>query len=192
MAAARRAPWSLSEVGFVITFTRGLSPTDILTRYGVDPGTARPVTWQQAVDEQMFGAEATVLRVGMLGQWAFCHQDRPLEKPSLDILSEGTDSLSLLDLGGGETTFQHWRDGLRYELFRPGFSYSRPRSEPHPFWDRISARHAAGLSGAKAALAVIEEHVRGEVTHDLLAGPLLTTAVTTGASVHPPGAPGFA
>ncbi|GAB6898302.1 DUF6461 domain-containing protein [Kineosporia succinea] len=187
MAAARRAPWSLNELCFTITFSRGRSPGEVLGLYGADPAQARTLTWQEACDEQMFVAdERLFLRSGKLGHWAFGYEALSLEglrPPVLQALSEGTDTLVLF-WAEGKMRFGHWRDGVEHESFEPGLSYSRPRSQPRPFWDRIHHRYQNGSSGYLAAIEVIDEHIRTSVTHEALSAPALTLELTTPAPDH--------
>ena len=145
--AAERAPWTLPQAGFTITFTRGISPEQARAHYG-----------------------AVVARAGTLNRWAFCYEEagtEGLRTPVLKALSEGTDTLVLHD-SGSTVRFEHWRDGERLEGFEPGRPYSRPKWEPRPYWDRLQEMLTPGVRRAHAARALIEEKIQAELTEEVL------------------------
>lgn len=184
-----RAPWSLNDLGFTITFTRGLTPAQVLTRYGFAAQQAQLITRAQflAVPLPARTPPPTLVAAGMLRRWAFCYEEigcLGTDRRVLGDLSEGTDTLSLYDIGG-MTVFSHWRDGFRHEGFEPGFPGSRRDLGHRPFWDRMQARRTPGVLRSRTALAVIEEHIGGELTADLLTGRLLRLAIPGPGTAEP-------
>lgn len=176
-----RAPWSLNDLGFTITFTRGITPTEALTRYGFAVEQAHPHTRTEflALERPARTPPPTLVAAGTMNRWAFCYEEGGClgsDPRVLSDLSDGTDALSLHDIGG-RTVFSHWRDRFRHEGFEPGFPGSRHHVGQHPFWDRMQARRTPGVLRSRTALAVIEEHIGSELTADLLTGRLLTLAV---------------
>jgi hypothetical protein len=67
MADRDPGPWQLAgEVGFTVTFGRGLDPGATLAAYGADPASARALTHTQARDALPTGWGRPLLRAGML------------------------------------------------------------------------------------------------------------------------------
>lgn len=54
-----------------VTFARGLSPEEVFTRYGADPGRARLLNWSTASDLVCGDAGVSLLRAGKRGEWTF-------------------------------------------------------------------------------------------------------------------------
>ncbi|GAB3254280.1 DUF6461 domain-containing protein [Kineosporia babensis] len=183
--AAERAPWTLNDLGFTITFTRGISPASVLAGYGADPAQATLRSRAQALDLRADGGH-DVLQAGVCNHWAFGYEEVGWDGTRdvvLQALSDGTDTLSLYTFGG-KVFFSHWRDGERLERFEPGALYTRPKWEPRPFWNQMQARLAPGTRRDHTALALIEQHIRADLTETLLTGPLLTLLLTTPAPDH--------
>ncbi|MFJ5842290.1 DUF6461 domain-containing protein [Streptomyces shenzhenensis] len=135
----------------------GITPEEVLARYGADAHTARPLTRQQAAQLADGGlSEGSVLRAGQLGDWSFCFEDYGVmvRMPGpLSALSCGTETLSVLRGGDGMSGFAYWQDGRCAERFEPGAAHTRPHPL-HPRWDAVQARLDAsgeeypGLAGA--------------------------------------------
>ncbi|MEK8144957.1 DUF6461 domain-containing protein [Streptomyces sp. M10(2022)] len=73
-------PWAWAgdprAVMWCVTITHGITPSEVLARYGADAGTARLLTRQQAA--QLAGGdlpEGSVLGAGQLGDWSFRFED---------------------------------------------------------------------------------------------------------------------
>jgi len=108
-----------------VTFTRGLSPEEVFSRYGADPSKARMLDADQAsaLPTGYFANGAvSLLRAGQLGDWTFCvEEDGAVGSwpEPLAALSRGTETYSMLTTEGLDV-YQHWRDGECVENFEPG------------------------------------------------------------------------
>nr|WSZ96586.1 hypothetical protein OH820_13760 [Streptomyces sp. NBC_00857] len=59
-----------------MTFTQGITPEEVLARYGADPRNAHVLIRQDA--SHLYDADllrGSVLRAGALGDWSFCFED---------------------------------------------------------------------------------------------------------------------
>ncbi|MER7794545.1 DUF6461 domain-containing protein [Streptomyces sp. NPDC097640] len=177
-------PWGWVRGGLMwcVTFTRGIAPEEVLTRFGADIRDARLLDGQQAA-ALMFGTydqepRGSVIRVGALGEWSFSTEEYGLmgRMPGpLSALSEGRETFSILKGGDGMNIFEHWRDGRRTEWFEPGYSYTRPVA-PHPWWDAAQAGiEAAGseYTRLEIVMRVVADHTGVVLDDDTLNGPLL-------------------
>ncbi|MFF1548862.1 DUF6461 domain-containing protein [Streptomyces sp. NPDC058291] len=168
-----------------VTFTRGLSPEEVFTRYGADPDQARLLDWDTASDlVSGDSGDGTVclLRSGRIGEWAFCVEEEGgngFGGELLAVLSRGTETYSLATTEGIDV-FQYWRDGTCVEYFEPGMEHTR--SEPHgPWWDRVEAALAAheGEDGGTApAVALVLDHLGITLDDATLAGPWPSLTLT--------------
>ncbi|MFF8696768.1 DUF6461 domain-containing protein [Streptomyces sp. NPDC015144] len=174
-------PWAWvtdpSTVMWCVTFTRCITPHDVLARYGADSRTAQILTRQQAV--QLSGAEGSVLRAGALNNWSFCFEEYGVMgamSGPLSALSQGTETFSVLRGGDGMNGFACWRDGQCTERFEPGYTYTRPPA-PHPWWNAVQEQlDAAGTehSGLVPVLKAVAHHTEAALDTDTLNGPLLS------------------
>jgi hypothetical protein len=163
-----------------VTFTRGVTPQDVLARYGADARTAELLTREQAAplhDGSLPGG--SVLRVGSLGDWSFCFEGygvMGVMPGPLSALSQATETISVLRGGDGMNRFAHWRGGQCNEQFEPGFTHTEP-DPPHPWWDAVQERLDASGEQYPGLVPILEavEHYTGAVLDtDTLEGPLLT------------------
>ncbi|MEU7057477.1 DUF6461 domain-containing protein [Streptomyces sp. NPDC046197] len=161
-----------------VTFTRGLSPEEVFTRYGADPDRARLLD-EDAASELPSGdsgdGAVSLLRAGRLGEWAFCVEqdgvigswDEPLAE-----LSRGTETYSVLATDGLDV-FQYWSDGECVENFEPGMEHTRPEATA-PWWDRVEAALAAHQGedlGMAPVVALVLDHLGITLDDATLAGP---------------------
>ncbi|MDF6045869.1 DUF6461 domain-containing protein [Streptomyces sp. JH14] len=122
--------WDWAKAWMRVTFTRGLGPEEVLTRYGADPAQARQLDWDAASDlpaGDLDGGMVSLLRSGSLGDWALCVKGEGgigLEDEVLAALSRGTETYCVATADGMDV-FQYWRDGECVEHFEPGMEYSR-------------------------------------------------------------------
>ncbi|MEZ3182639.1 helix-turn-helix domain-containing protein [Streptomyces pimonensis] len=163
-----------------MTFTRGVTPEEVLARYGADARTARLLTRQQAAQlAGMDRPDGSVLRAGQLGDWSFCFEDYGVMgcmPGPLSALSRGTETFSVLRGGDGMNGFKCWRDGQCAEWFEPGAASTKPRP-PHPWWDAVQERlDATGeeYPGLVPVLEATAHHTGVVLDTDTLDGPLLT------------------
>lgn len=162
-----------------VTFTRNVTPADVLRRYGADPGSAqlRAHADTREFYERIMGA-GTVLRAGTLGAWSFCYEDAGAagSRPGLlSRLSQGTETLSLLKGGDGMNLLAVWRDGQREEVFEPGAFGRRPQKD-HKLWDLVQ-HSITGQPRIVAALQAIACYTGVLLDDAKIAGPLLTVCL---------------
>ncbi|MEU6229097.1 DUF6461 domain-containing protein [Streptomyces sp. NPDC047042] len=168
--------WAVAWV--CVTFTRGLSPEEVLTRYGADPDQARLLDWETASDLVSGDEGVSLLRAGRLGEWTFCVEEDgdigSLNGP-LAELSRGTETYSMATTDGMDV-FQHWRDGECVENFEPGMDYTRPE-QATPWWDRVEAAlaaHDGEGAGMAPVVALILDHLGITLDDSTLARPWLS------------------
>ncbi|MFF4834980.1 DUF6461 domain-containing protein [Streptomyces sp. NPDC001315] len=178
-----------------VTFTRGVTPDEVLARYGAVPHHARVMPKREAdnlgADSYRTGTAKSVLRVGALGDWSFCHETwgvlGAMPGP-LSALSRDTETFTV-DLGGdGMNTFGHWRGGRCTEVFEPGEPATRPLP-PHPWWDAVQEQREAAGSGEPGlvpAVRVIGDYIGAILDDDTVDGPLSTLLLGEDHPVRPP------
>ncbi|QEV21956.1 DUF6461 domain-containing protein [Streptomyces alboniger] len=160
------------------TFTRALGPEEVFARYGADPGQARLLDRDAALDlvsGESDNGMVSLLRAGRIGEWAFCVEedgDIGFGEEALTELSRGTETYSVATTEGIDV-FQYWRDGVCVEYFEPGMEHSR--SEPFgPWWDQVEealAAHDGEGAGMAPVVALVLEHLGITLDDAALAGP---------------------
>ncbi|WP_416971807.1 DUF6461 domain-containing protein [Streptomyces sp. 4F14] len=177
------APTDIRTLGWAaawmcVTFTRGLTPEEVFTRYGADPAQARTL----AADDAPGDGTAPLLRSGRLNGWTFCVEEDGATgswHETLTALSRGTETYSVLTTDGLDV-FQHWRDGTCVENFEPGMEHTRP-DHPTPWWNRTEAalaEHAGTDAGMAPVVALLLDHLGITLTDTTLAGPWPTLTLT--------------
>ncbi|MGW0825545.1 DUF6461 domain-containing protein [Streptomyces sp. NPDC002845] len=178
-------PWAWVDHAdsWCVTFTRGITPEEILVRYGAAPGHARLLDREQARDiadeSRARKAEGTVLRAGSLGDWSFCFEEWGVDGTLTEVLSalsRGTETFSVLLGGDGMNVFAHWQDGKCGELFEPGEPDAEP-SPPHPWWDAVQARwetSGADYPGLAPVIAAVAAYMGAALQDSMLDGSLLS------------------
>jgi hypothetical protein len=163
---------------FCLTFTLGVTPLDLVERYGADPTTARLLAVGEAC-AVIQPADRSLLASGLLGDWAFGLETMGVEGSmpgTLAALSRGTQTVALNDSAKAMYVLKHWVDGQPRESFELGNHVTQRAAGAHPFWDAVE-RHGAAhpdQSQVIAALRAIGDHIGGQLTADMLARPLLT------------------
>ncbi|MGW2874802.1 DUF6461 domain-containing protein [Streptomyces sp. NPDC001233] len=161
-----------------VTFTRGLSPEEVFTRYGAEPSQARLLDWDAAsnlVSGDYGDGMVSLLRAGRIGEWAFCVEEDGgigFGEESLAELSRGTETYSVATTEGIDV-FQYWRDGECVEYFEPGMEHTRPE-RPGPWWDRVEealAAHEGEGAGMAPVVALVLGHLGITLDDAALAGP---------------------
>ncbi|MFI5569434.1 DUF6461 domain-containing protein [Streptomyces sp. NPDC051740] len=178
--AADELDWAGDQM--CVTFTRGLDPAEVFTRYGADPARSRLLDADAASDlptGQFAAGAVSLLRSGRLGDWTFCVEEDGVigSWPELlAALSRGTETYSVLSTEG-LAVFQHWRDGQCLEDFEPGPEQSRPEHSG-PWWDRARealAEHEG--SGIAPVVALVLDHLGLTLDDATLATPWPTLTV---------------
>ncbi|MFI1205648.1 hypothetical protein K2224_14455 [Streptomyces sp. BHT-5-2] len=161
-----------------VTFTRGLSPEEVFTRYGAEPSRARLLDWDAASDLVSGDSDdgmVSLLRSGRIGEWAFCVEEEGgigFGEASLAALSRGTETYSVATTEGIDV-FQYWRDGECVEYFEPGMEHTRP-VRTSTWWDRVEeklAAHEGEGAGMAPVVALVLDHLGIALDDAALAGP---------------------
>jgi hypothetical protein len=104
------------DLGFCLTFARGVSPDELLVRMGTDPDTLLARTRTEAEYLQIDPhAPGLVVRVGRAGEWAFGLESCGNHGSRDEVLSEvsrGTQALSTVYTGDGTRFFSYAEDGV--------------------------------------------------------------------------------
>lgn len=181
MSDADPAPWewlfSGRYIGFTLTFTRGLTADGLLERYGADPSAARPLPFTDI--HALLQPDHAILRVGLLGEWAFGIEDlggQGAAEATLAQLSIATETISVYSGGNALQVLEYWVNGQPREQFEPGMASTLRAAGPHPVWD-AAERHRATRPGARDILAVmraVEDHIGARLAEETDNGPLLS------------------
>ncbi|GGR49995.1 DUF6461 domain-containing protein [Streptomyces griseomycini] len=165
-----------------VTFTRGLDPAEVFTRYGADPARSRLLDADAASDlptGQFAAGAVSLLRSGRLGDWTFCVEEDGVigSWPEvLAALSRGTETYGVLSTEG-LAVFQHWRDGQCLENFEPDLEQP-PSEHPGPWWDRVQEALAEGEGfGMAPVVALVLDHLGLALDDATLAAPWPTLTV---------------
>ncbi|MFE9460021.1 DUF6461 domain-containing protein [Streptomyces californicus] len=192
-------PWDWADlrgtVMFCVTMARGITPEDVLSRYGADAGTARLLTSSQAgeLGGRLLPTES-LLTAGALNGWSFCSEEYGIMGSTpgpLAALSRGTEAFSLLRGADGMNVFAHWRDGRRTEQFEPGYPSTEPRA-PHPWWDAVQERlDASGKEypGLAPVLEAVARRAGADLDSAALRRPRLTVRLDESARTPDPPTP---
>ncbi|MGP4048829.1 DUF6461 domain-containing protein [Streptomyces sp. 2A115] len=161
-----------------VTFTHGLSPEEVFTRYGADPDQAHILDWDAASDlpsGDSGDGMVSLLRSGRIGEWAFSVEEEggiSFGEAVLAELSRGTETYSVATTDGMDV-FQYWRDGECVEYFEPGMEHTR--SEPlGPWWERVEAAlaaHEGKGAGMAPVVALVLDHLGITLDDAVLARP---------------------
>ncbi|MCP9213386.1 DUF6461 domain-containing protein [Streptomyces sp. NEAU-Y11] len=170
---------------FCITFTRGATPQDVIAAYGADPTQATVLTPAQAIEAFPAGTAGTVLRVGALGRWSFCYENREPEgfKPAvLHRLSHATETIQVFKGGDGMNGIERLQAGHTTERFEPGMATAHGDG-PHLLFDqaqRLTAAQPPHTPALHTALRAVGQYIGADLHTATLNGPLLTAFVADG------------
>ncbi len=164
---------------FCLTFTLGVTPWNLVERYGADPTAARLLAIGETYAVGQPGADRSILASGSLGDWAFGFETMGVEgimSGTLAALSRGTQTVAVNDSAKALHVLRYWVDGQPRESFELGVPDTQRAVGAHPFWGAVERHRAAHPDQSKviAALRAIGDHVGGQLTADMLARPLLT------------------
>lgn len=186
MSDADSTPWKWlfdgRYMGLVLTFTRGLTPDELLGRYGADLAAARPLPFIDIDATLQPDIDHAVLRVSVLGEWAFGIEDFGIQgaaPATLAELSRGTETISVLSGENAFQVFEYWVDGQSREQFELAAASTLRAAGPHPFWD-AAERYRAARPGIQAILAVmraVEDHLGARLPQETDDGPLRSLLV---------------
>jgi Family of unknown function (DUF6461) len=182
MSDAGPAPWEWlfggRYDGFTLTFTRGLKPAELLERYGADPSGARLLPFVDIHAVLQPRPETGILRVGLLGEWAFGIEDLGAQgaaPATLAQISRGTETISVYSGANALKVLSYWVNGQPQEEFEPGMASTLRAARPHPFWD-AAERHRArpGTRDILAVMRAVEDHIGARLAQETDDGPLLS------------------
>ncbi|MFE7135441.1 DUF6461 domain-containing protein [Streptomyces sp. NPDC057638] len=86
---------------YTLTFAKGLSPVELLTRMGVDPETLAlhdPLSWEDEFGDASLDEDEPVVTTGVDGAWAWAWEQggrHGLDKDVLSRVSRGTEAVAL-------------------------------------------------------------------------------------------------
>ncbi|WP_353961686.1 DUF6461 domain-containing protein [[Kitasatospora] papulosa] len=162
---------------FCLTYTRDVSSDELMQRLGASSADAAPLTLAEADSLVDYESEGTLLRVGMLGNWAFCFETWGILGAGgygLSRMSAGTETLSYLSGGNGVDLVQNWVNSEPVEIFEPMAIGSLRARDEHPLWDDAQRYRSelgdpnltpiAGISALKA----IHDRVGVAITLELI------------------------
>ncbi|MGK5627949.1 DUF6461 domain-containing protein [Streptomyces sp. URMC 123] len=188
----RSISWADNELMWCLTYIRGVTPTEVLTRYGADPAEVQILNFRNAdvIQHQMGeeGIAGTVLRLGSNGDWSFCLEDLGhvgAMSTALSRVSRDTETFSLHQNALGKQYFQYWRDSRPIERFRPGFG---PRPDvSRSWWDAIEERRTVNgqeLWGWLPVMQTITAYTGVAVDNETFQGSLLTVFLRDSSQDH--------
>ncbi|MEV6483317.1 DUF6461 domain-containing protein [Streptomyces sp. NPDC051576] len=165
-----------------LTFTHGVTPEDLLRRYGADASQASSIAFPQVYELLQPGPDSSILRVGTLREWTFCCETLGVQgiMPAvLAALSQDTQTVAFNHGANALHTLEHWVDGQPREHFEAGQESTLQAADVHPFWD-AAERHRAENPNRPAVLDALEavgDRIGGHLTADIVHDPLLTTVL---------------
>lgn len=179
---------------YCLTFTKGITARAVHERYGADYQNTRSLSQRDAQAVPGNDKDNSMLRVGKMGEWAFCFETGGVQGITphvLSSLSQGTEALCLAYGADGTLFFRHWRNGHRVESFEPGIPYSVRSSDSHTLWGLVQHHidaHPERVPG-QAALSAVSDYIGGHVISSaMVEGPLLTSFIPPRPPErHPPG-----
>ncbi|MFH8485278.1 DUF6461 domain-containing protein [Streptomyces longisporoflavus] len=165
---------------FCLVFARTKTADNVLEVYGADPEAAVHMTLKESLAAFPYQDVEVLLRVGHLGDWTFCYEDRRLLGNTGEVrtaLSWGCETISLHKGGDGTKYFERMEDCRRLELFEPRRPSDVRGEGPFVFsalvHDKLSAAGPNTL-GMSALTMVLTERLGLELDRATLDGPLLT------------------
>jgi len=182
--------WMLEEYpdGIRLLLARGVTPERILEAFGADPGSARPLSAEQALETL-----DSWVQVGQVGEWGFVIDNSFLDitesEPIARGLSAGTD-VALVETGPNFDHFYYFADGTEVTSFEPLLSYYRGGADPDRFVPQMREaglaveppdEDAEGEAGPRLAVLEMLTLAFGiRVPRDVATGPLLTASPKPG------------
>lgn len=168
---------------FCLTFTRGVTPQNLLQRYGADPATARLVAFDEAVRVLGPSPDQCILAAGTLEEWVFGFETLGVEgimPETLAVLSRGTQTVAVNNDANARHYLMHWVDGKPREQFELGVFSTLRAVGPHPFWEATEHHRTThpDQKNVVAALRAVGDHIGSHLTVRTLTAPLLTTVLT--------------
>ena len=173
--------WNLGKSEhFCLTLSAGRSAEEIVEIYGADGRRAHWLSSDECFDSIEPTSTNTILRAGILGDWAFCiefHNPIGFLNAVVRDLSTHTRTIVLSRTAKAFKEFDYVVNGQLVESFEPGDPSSTWGQSEHDFSRRVHERHPTPSQAITACLDVIAEHIGNELTTEILRGPLLSAVV---------------
>ena len=173
--------WNLGKSeNFCLTLSAGRSAEEIVEIYSADGNRAHWLSSDECFDTIEPTSTNTILRAGILRNWAFCIEfNNPIGFLNAIVrgLSSHTISIVLFRTAKAFAQFVYVVDGQLVESFEPGNPISTWGRSEHDFSRRVHERHPTPSQAITACLDVIAEHIGIELTTEILRGPLLSAVV---------------
>ncbi|MDH6711093.1 hypothetical protein P3T27_007845 [Kitasatospora sp. MAA19] len=171
--------WAQSDLmpTFCLNLVRGLSVGEVVAAYGADAERARLLSAAEAGTLYPMAAGA-LLRVGQLGGWTFCFEDREAEGAKPGVLARLCEHSEVVRLfyAVGMTVVERLGNGRQLECFEPGQHHPPQGSGPYELYDAVRAElpnpQASSMTGA--ALRAVARYAGIEILWETLTGPLQT------------------
>lgn len=163
---------------FCLSFSLNRDPEEVIDIYGASPREARLLPLEEAPSAPL--PEGAALRVGKLGDWAFCLEfENPLGYTDKIIrdLSQGTETIIFYRTAKALKVFLYAANGEVVEWFEPGYPPSSQGRSPYAFTRKVQSLISAGKSPISACLDVVNQHIGQELTMEMLRGPLLSIVI---------------
>jgi hypothetical protein len=165
---------------FCLVFARAKSVESVLRAYGADAQSAVNMSLRESIAAFPKRETAVLLRVGTLGEWTFCYEDRELlgiTKGVRHMLSRGSETIGLYKGGDGTRSFEHMENCRSLELFEPSHPSEAYGEGPFIFADLVRDKLStagSGTTGLSAITQVLADRIGLQLDRDTLEGPLLT------------------
>lgn len=175
------------DLGFCLTFARGITPGELLVRMGTDPDTVKTRTRSEAEALELDpDGRRHVVRVGRSGEWAFGLESWGNHGSRGEVLTEvsrGTQALSTVYTGDGTRFFSYAEDGEQLCWFDVDSPSRRTGSDPDFLLPEMTAEGLMdtaddNLDAGAAMLRVIRARFDVTVPREaVLTGGLLSSVV---------------
>ncbi|GLX00988.1 hypothetical protein Misp02_50740 [Microtetraspora sp. NBRC 16547] len=132
----------LGEI-YCVSFVRGLSPTEVLHRFGVDESTIEEVTFEELDERSMENSNGAAGYIGAvkIGDWAVVIEPGgwqiAVDSEIRARISQGTEVVSVCCHDYASDTFAHEIDGKTITWFDPLAPSSRSGSDPDRLVDAM-------------------------------------------------------
>ncbi|MER8002088.1 DUF6461 domain-containing protein [Streptomyces sp. NPDC095613] len=170
---------------FSLVFARSKSPESMLEAYGADVEAATRMTRKESISAFPKRKVESLFRVGILGDWAFCYEDRQLlglTNSVRECLSQGCETIGLHKGADGTRVFERMENSRSVEMFEPDRPSEVRGDGPFILSDLVREKltHTGPeRRGISALLLVLTEHFGLELDWETLEGPLLTAPLST-------------
>ena len=166
------------DLGFGVTFARGLSQDELMTRMGGDPSSVSPLTRPEAERLELEDRDAgPVVRFGETKDWAFAVESWGTHGGSSAVVravSVGTEAVVVAITAKATKTLTYARDGdvvCRFDADTPHIRSGTDRDFLLPYMERegLMSLETEDVNTRRAVLAVAEQAFGLTLPRDLVA-----------------------